>query len=54
MDHPDQAGGIIYQQSAMKQLQKRKEPHHEKEKHLSKPKFATAPIRLSTGFSQVF
>jgi hypothetical protein len=37
-NHPADAGGILNEQSAIKQLQKQKEPHHEKEKHFSKPK----------------
>ena len=42
IDHPDQAGGIVCWQSAMKQLQKRKELHHEKTKHLFQPKSRTS------------
>jgi hypothetical protein len=37
-NHPADAGGILNEQSAILQLQKRKELHHEKEKHFSKPK----------------
>ena len=42
IDHPDQAGCIVCRQSAMKQLQKRKELHHEKTKHLFQPKSRTS------------
>ena len=38
MSHPEDSGGIINRQSAIKQLQKRKELHREKAKHLSEPK----------------
>ena len=38
MSHPEDSGGIINLQSAIKQLQKRKELHREKAKHLSEPK----------------
>jgi hypothetical protein len=31
-NHPADAGGIVHEQSAILQLQKRKELHHEKEK----------------------
>jgi hypothetical protein len=37
-NHPADAGGILNEQSAILQLQKQKELHHEKEKHFSKPK----------------
>jgi len=37
-DHPENTGGIIYGQSAMTQLHKQKELHHEKANHLSKQK----------------
>ena len=37
-NHPAHTGGILNEQSAILQLQKRKELHHEKEKHFSKPK----------------
>jgi hypothetical protein len=37
-NHPAVTGGILNEQSAILQLQKRKELHHEKEKHFSKPK----------------
>jgi hypothetical protein len=42
MSHPEDSGGIINQQSAIKQLQKRKELHREKAKHLSEPKSRTS------------
>ena len=35
---PEDSGGMINRQSALKQLQKRKELHREKAKHLSEPK----------------
>jgi hypothetical protein len=35
MSHPEDSGGMINRQSAIKQLQKRKELHREKAKHLS-------------------
>ena len=38
MSHPEDSGGMINRQSAIKQLQKRKELHREKAKHLSEPK----------------
>jgi len=41
MSHPAFACGIIYGQSAMKQLQKLKELHHEEKKHLSEQKSRT-------------
>ena len=42
MSHPEDSGGIINRQSAIKQLQKRKELHREKAKHLSEPKSRTS------------
>jgi len=39
---PEDSGGIIHRQSAIKQLQKRKELHREKAKHLSEPKSRTS------------
>jgi hypothetical protein len=42
MSHPEDCGGIIQRQSAIKQLQKRKEPHREKAKHLSESKSRTS------------
>jgi hypothetical protein len=42
MSHPEDSGGTINRQSAIKQLQKRKEPHHEKAKHLSESKSRTS------------
>jgi len=42
MSHPEDIGGMINQQSAIKQLQKRKELHHEKAKHLSESKSRTS------------
>jgi hypothetical protein len=42
MSHPEDSGGIINQQSAIKQLQKRKELHREKAKHLSESKSRTS------------
>jgi hypothetical protein len=38
MSHPEDSGGTITQQSAIEQLQKRKELHREKAKHLSESK----------------
>jgi hypothetical protein len=42
MSHPEDSGGMINRQSAIKQLQKRKELHREKAKHLSEPKSRTS------------
>jgi hypothetical protein len=42
MSHPEEFGGTINRQSAIKQLQKPKELHHEKEQHLSKSKSTTS------------
>ena len=42
MSHPEDSGGIINRQSAIKQLQKRKELHREKAKHLSESKSRTS------------
>jgi hypothetical protein len=42
MSHPEDSGGTINRQSAIKQLQKRKELHREKAKHLSKSKSRTS------------
>ena len=42
MSHPEDSGGTINRQSAIKQLQKRKELHREKAKHLSESKSRTA------------
>ena len=42
MSHPEDSDGIINRQSAIKQLQKRKELHREKAKHLSEPKSRTS------------
>jgi hypothetical protein len=39
---PEDSGGIIHRQSAIKQLQKRKELHREKEQHLSESKSTTS------------
>ncbi len=42
MSHPEDSGGTINRQSAIKQLQKRKELHREKAKHLSESKSRTS------------
>ena len=42
MSHPEDSGGTINRQSAIKQLQKRKELHREKAKHLSESKSTTS------------
>jgi hypothetical protein len=42
ISHPEDSGGTINRQSAIKQLQKPKELHHEKEQHLSKSKSTTS------------
>jgi hypothetical protein len=42
MSHPEDSGGTINRQSAIKQLQKPKELHREKEQHLSESKSTTS------------
>jgi hypothetical protein len=42
MSHPEYSGGTINWQSAIKQLQKPKELHREKAKHLSESKSRTS------------
>jgi hypothetical protein len=42
MNHPEDSGGTINWQSAIKQLQKPKELHREKEQHLSESKSTTS------------
>jgi hypothetical protein len=44
MSHPENSGGTINRQSAVKQLQKRRELHSEKAKHLSESKSRNSTI----------